>query len=169
MTTAPGALCAALMITYLGTACFLLDIGGKRILTDPGDFDHVNRIESVPGSAGIPIMAPETVRTALQGRNVRTEPEFALGGVSVRAFPSVHGVFHDKEHRGYLLEAGGLETDIENALRNVALLRPKTVVPMHWETLWRGDAKAREFERIMRERFPAVRCIVAEHGVKTAL
>ena len=100
---------ALLLITYLGTASFILDIGGMRILTDPGDFftarftaakardvrdidlvlithgdfDHVNRLTHVPGSEHIIVLAPETVKNRMPSHNVSTDAEYIRGDVRV--------------------------------------------------------------------------------------
>jgi L-ascorbate metabolism protein UlaG (beta-lactamase superfamily) len=60
---------------------------------------------------------------------------------------------------------GGWESNIENALKNAALLRPRKVVPMHWETLWRSDGKARDFADAVRHRFPSVECVVPDYNI----
>jgi L-ascorbate metabolism protein UlaG (beta-lactamase superfamily) len=59
---------------------------------------------------------------------------------------------------------GTFETNPENALRNIALLRPKRVVAMHWEALLRGDQKAREFAKTLAALYPSMECIVPEIG-----
>ena len=60
---------------------------------------------------------------------------------------------------------GGFESNVENALRTVSLLRPRTVVPVHGETVFRTDAPSRELARRLAEALPDIRCVVPEDGV----
>jgi L-ascorbate metabolism protein UlaG (beta-lactamase superfamily) len=90
---------AVIYITYLGTACFLFDFGGYKVLTDPGDFftnrftieqasnlkgvdlvlvshadfDHTNRLEYIPGIEKIPIFGTESVKKGYPHLNVNTD------------------------------------------------------------------------------------------------
>ena len=207
--------CVLLAVTYLGTASFVLDISGTRILTDPGDLftdrfsqkkartlhdvdlilvthsdlDHTNRLGLIPGVAGIHTMAPSSVHERFPGLRIITDEKHSVKGITITALRSVLGVRHGIPHRSYAIDygdlsicflgdayelvdwpertpdvlfvtIGGCEADAERAMKLVGLLKPAAVVPMHWEVLFRSDRKARKFQRAMKERFPAIRCVV---------
>jgi L-ascorbate metabolism protein UlaG (beta-lactamase superfamily) len=205
----------AVLLTYLGTACFLLEYDGVAVLTDPGDFltrrltaekakslpdvdlvlithadfDHVNRLRYVPGIKGIPIMGPESVRKAFPDLNYLAGDEASVGGIRIKKIETAHGVRHAVPHTGYAIEAGekviydlgdgydigeavprhpdyllvtigGLESNVGNALKNVGVLEPRYVIPMHWEGLSRWDAKARALKLEIAGAYPLVNCLI---------
>ncbi len=211
---------ASILITYLGTACFLMDVAGTRILTDPGDLltarltedrarslrgidlvlvthadpDHTNRLRSIPGIGSLPVLAPETVKRRFPDLTVLTDREYRLGGITVHSLPSVHGLRRAVDHRAYEISGGGrtivflgdavqvqgavtmnpdalfvtiggLDADIRNALAIVRSVRPRTVIPMHWEGLFRQNRKARDFARALALEPAAPLCIIPEPGV----
>jgi L-ascorbate metabolism protein UlaG (beta-lactamase superfamily) len=206
---------AVLLLTYLGTASFLFQYNGMKILTDPGDFltgrltaekagqlygvdlillthadfDHSNRLKYIPGATSIPILGPCGARDSFKEYRYLTDAEFELGGIRINKIRTSHGLRHDIPHTGFavtfgkitvymlgdgydieevlnphpdylFLTIGGMETNIENGLRNTAILMPGTVVPMHWEVLFRCDGKAREFKKALGERYPSIKCLI---------
>ncbi|MBN1412285.1 MAG: MBL fold metallo-hydrolase [Spirochaetales bacterium] len=205
----------AILLTFLGTASFLIQQGDTRILMDPGDFltnrftrekaeslkgidlilvthtdfDHINRLAFIPDARSIPVFGPCSIKDALPGYHCFTDKEYVIGDIKITKFRSIHGIRHDVIHTGFIIDMGskllynmgdgyrleevvkagpdflfltlsGMEANIENGLKNVDILQPKTVIPMHWETLFRCDGKPRKFEKKLKEQFPSIKCII---------
>ena len=209
----------ALVITYFGTASFLIQLDGVRILTDPGDLftarltedkaaalrdidivvvthvdpDHVNRLRAVPGIASIPVLAPLSAREMFPDLRIVTDAEYHLAGVTITTVQCTHGMRHWVAHQGYeirgetrrilflgdafridepvaprpdvlMVTIGGLEANPRNALGIVRLLKPRLVIPMHWELFFRGDGKPRAFAARVEAEGPDSSCIVPPIG-----
>jgi L-ascorbate metabolism protein UlaG (beta-lactamase superfamily) len=207
-----------ILLTFLGTACFLFQYDGMKILTDPGDFftgrlteekagqlsgidlilithadfDHVNRLRFIPGISDIPVLGPCGAKDSFGEYRYLTDEDLVFGEIRIRKIKTDHGMRHDVPHTGFALTLGktaiymlgdgynigealpprpdylfltisGMESNIENGLKNTGILMPGTVIPMHWETLFRDDGKARGFRKAVEERYPSIRCIIPPH------
>jgi L-ascorbate metabolism protein UlaG (beta-lactamase superfamily) len=124
---------ASLSITYYGTACFVLEYAGTRILTDPGDFftnrltrakastiedinlvivthadfDHVNRLAGIPGIETIMIFGTESVKREFPLLTVDTNPEIEIHGARVRRIRANHALRPAVDHTAYLITFPG--------------------------------------------------------------
>ncbi len=125
---------AMVYITYLGTASFVIEGDGTRLLTDPGDFltarfqagkaegltsidmvivthadfDHTNRLSFIPGVNAMPVVGTASVRDAFPTLRVITEDSYGGDGIEVRRIKSIHGFRHDVDHSSYLIRIAGL-------------------------------------------------------------
>ena len=120
-------------ITWLGTASFLIKHKEKSILIDPGmlflpdltrekasalygidlvlvthdDFDHVNRLPSIPEIEVIPIISTESFKGRFPNLNVLTTDIYEKDGIRVRKIDILHGLRHKVDHTGFEIQIGG--------------------------------------------------------------
>jgi L-ascorbate metabolism protein UlaG (beta-lactamase superfamily) len=163
--------------------------GVDLILLTHADFDHSNRLKFIPGAESIPILGPLGAKDSFKEYEYLTDEELDFGAVKVKKIKTSHGVRHDVPHTGFaltfgktvidmlgdgydieeavdphpdylFLTIGGMETNVENGLKNTGILMPQTVIPMHWEILFRDDGKAREFKKAVEARYPTIRCLI---------
>jgi L-ascorbate metabolism protein UlaG (beta-lactamase superfamily) len=125
---------ALVYITYLGTASFVLEGDGARMMTDPGDFltarfavekaggmhgidivivthadfDHTNRLLDIPGTGSLPVVGTRSVKAAFPGLRVVTDDEYSASGFEIRRMRSIHGLRHDVDHSSYLIRVRGI-------------------------------------------------------------
>ena len=210
-------------ITFLGHACFLLDDGVCRVLTDPfltgqgrsaqgldpdyiavthGHGDHVGDTADIAAAAGSTVLCTVELGEALfEPKGLRTVVGNIGGTVkmpfgSVKFLPAVHGsgvpgglacgfLFEMDGKKIYhagdtaltmdmgLLAAKGVDAALlpigdvytmgpADALRAVELIRPKTVVPMHYDTFPAIAQDAEAFARSVEN--TGVSCAVLRPG-----
>jgi L-ascorbate metabolism protein UlaG (beta-lactamase superfamily) len=192
-------------ITYLGTASFLIEYDHVRILTDPGDlftnrltiekarsigkidlvivthtdFDHVNRLQYIPGASSLPVFGPADLRRVFPEYNIFSGDSYNSGCISVKKIKSIHGMRHDVEHTSFIIKladlvicflgdayrvpeklseqidllfvtVGGMEANAENGAKIASGIMPGIVIPMHWEGLFRSDNSALQLRTILK-------------------
>jgi len=204
-----------LNITYLGTACFLLQDGSHNILIDPGDFltnrfpvslvesipeldlilvthddfDHCNRLKYLPDIEYLTIIGTETLKKKRPDYKISTSPVYENEWVQVLRIDIPHTIRTGVDHTGYIIHfagnviyffgdgikpkgeiapypdimfvtIGGIEANIPNAIKLVNEIKPRCVIPMHWELFNRSDKKPKEFKEKLKELFPEIHCII---------
>ena len=168
-------------LTFLGHACFLLDDGNCRVLTDPylsenplapvkpdavsadyicvthGHGDHIGDTEQIARRTGARICCPAELGSAVFApQGLETIPAnlggtCVPGGLSCGVLLEIGGknIYHagdtalisdmallaDEEIDVALLPIGDVYTmGPKDALRAVKMIRPKLVIPMHYNT-----------------------------------
>jgi L-ascorbate metabolism protein UlaG (beta-lactamase superfamily) len=124
-----------ILVTYFGTASFMIENKYVRIITDPGDlftnrftrqkaqqlkdidlaaithadFDHVNRLKYIPDALKIPVIGPDNIKAALPSFNIIKKNEFKAKGISIKKIKSIHGLRHKVIHTSFLINISGIK------------------------------------------------------------